>query len=60
MQNCSNSIALAMELLESGTKPLKYNITGCIYHFDGLMQICFISIADTMEILLSSTSTRIV
>ena len=55
MQDCSNSIALAMELLQSCIKPLKYGHS----HIDGLVQGGSISSALTMEILQSYTKVSI-
>ena len=65
VQDCSNSIADALELLQSCTKP-----SLCCYHppalsisahslVDGLMQDCSNSIADALELLQSCTKPSI-
>ena len=56
VQDCSNSNVLAMELLQSCTKPLlhiftiRYELQICI---DSLVQDCSISFANPLEILQS-------
>ena len=63
VQDCSNSSALAMELLQSCTKPseqgcqvVRYHSSG---HYDGLMKGCSNSSVLAMELLQSGTKPSI-
>ena len=52
VQDCSNYIANALELLQSCTKPSIYQLVSRLTSYmDGLVQDCSISIALAMEIL---------
>ena len=52
-QDCSNSIANTMELLQSCTKPLFQQ--NAFEYVDGLVQDCSSSIASALELLQSCT-----